>query len=196
VHVTVRKYADKAALIGGLVPPVRDGFVPLLRRAPGFKGYCAFASEDGHAVSLTVFDGRRSAMRADDLVREWVVSSLRDLLPNPPEVLAGEALLHEVPWLRSGGPDLYVTILSYDGMGPKEAVLPLVREHVFPVVTGAPGFRAVYVFGDEQEPSRAATVALLDTRADALRSHERSLRALREEAGDVARPRRGWRRDG
>jgi hypothetical protein len=29
-------------------------------------------------------------------------------------------------------------------------------------------------------------VALLDTRADALRSHERSLRALREKAGDMA----------
>jgi hypothetical protein len=47
MHVTVRKYAGKGALIDKLVPPVRDGLVPLLKRAPGFKGYCAFASEDG-----------------------------------------------------------------------------------------------------------------------------------------------------
>lgn len=50
----------------------------------------------------------------------------------------------------------------------------------------SPGFRAVHVFGDEQKRSRAATVALSDTRADALRSHERLLQALREKAGGVA----------
>ncbi len=71
MYVTVRKYADKAALIGGLAPPVRDGFVPLLRRAPGFEVYCAL-SEDGHAVSVTVLADRQTAMRAKDRVREWV----------------------------------------------------------------------------------------------------------------------------
>ncbi len=180
MYVTVRKYADKAALIGGLVPPVREGFVPLLRRAPGFKGYCAFASEDGHAVSVTVFDGRRTAMRADDRVREWVVSSLRDLLPNPPEVLAGEALLHEVSPPRSGGPGMHVTILSYDGVGPKEEVLPLVREHVFPVVTGAPGFRGHYTFLDERDASRGVSASLFDTREHAMEANRWVLEAMRE----------------
>jgi hypothetical protein len=180
VYVTVRKYADKAALIGGLAPPVREGFVPLLRRAPGFKGYCAFASEDGHAVSLTVFDGRRTAMRADDRVREWVVSSLRDLLPNPPEVLAGEALLHEVSWPQSGGPGMHVTILSYHGVGPKEAVLPMVREHIFPVVTGAPGFRGHYTFLDERDASRGVSASLFDTREHAMEANRWVLEAVRE----------------
>jgi len=32
-----------------------------------------------------------------------VVSNLRDLLPNPPEVTEGEALLHDVSKLQSGG---------------------------------------------------------------------------------------------
>ncbi len=39
---------------------------------------------------------------------------------------------------------------------------------------------------DERERSRAASVALVDTRAEALRSHERSMQALREKAGGVA----------
>lgn len=70
MYVTIRKYADKGALIDELVPPVRDGFVPLLRQAAGFKGYCAFASEDGHVVSVTIFEDRPAAMRADDRVRD------------------------------------------------------------------------------------------------------------------------------
>src|SRR3712207_3864965 len=128
VHVTIRKYADKGALLGGLAPPVRDGFVPLLRRAPGFRSYCAFASEDGHAVSVTVFDGRRAAMRADDRMREWVVSSLRDLLPNPPEVLAGEALLHEEAQLQSGGPAMFAA-RTEERRGGKEARIRWLSPH-------------------------------------------------------------------
>ena len=124
VHVTVRKCADKAALLGGLVPPVRDGFVPLLRRAPGFKGYCAFASEDGHVVSVTVFDDREGATRANEQPRGWVASTLRDSMPDPPEALAGEALLHEVSRPRSGGPALFATVRVWEGVGPREEVLP------------------------------------------------------------------------
>ena len=42
------------------------------------------------------------------------------------------------------------------------------------------------MFRDERGPSRGATVALFDTRADAMRSHERSLQVLREKATAVA----------
>ncbi len=129
-------------------------------------------------------------------------ANLRDLLPDRPEAFAGECGIAEVSRERRGGqgqgqgqPPI-VVVRELDNLGPVEKTREIVRRHTLPVITGSPGFPAVYVFRDEQEPSRAATVALLDTRADALRSHERSLRALREEAGDVARPRRGWRRDG
>ena len=77
MHVTVRKYAGKGALIDKLVPPVRDGLVPLLKSAPGFKGYCAFGSDDGHIVSVSIFDDQPSATRATEQVRDWVKSNLR-----------------------------------------------------------------------------------------------------------------------
>src|SRR3712207_8167392 len=54
------------------------------------------------------------------------------------EVLAGEASLHKGVEVQSGGPGLFATVRVWEGVGPKDAVLPLVREHIFPVVTGAP----------------------------------------------------------
>jgi hypothetical protein len=167
-------------LLGGLVPPVRDGFVPRLRRAPGFRSYCAFASEDGHVVSVTIFADPQTAMRADDRVREWVVSSLRDLLPNPPEVDAGETLLHEESKRQSGGPGMYATIRACDGVGPKEEVLPRMREHVFLMITGAPGLRGYYAFLDERDASRGVSVSLYDTREHAAAANERFMAAMRD----------------
>jgi hypothetical protein len=180
VYVTIRKYADKGALIEGLVPPVRAGFVPLLRRAAGFKGYCAFASEDGHIVSVTIFDDRLSALRADDRVREWVVSNLRDLLPNPPEVTEGEALLHDVSKLQSGGGDMFATVRVYDGVLPKEEAVRITREHAVPLVTGAPGFRGFYAMLDERDASRAVSVSLYDTREHAMAAQERIVATMRD----------------
>jgi hypothetical protein len=181
VYVTIRKYADKGVLIAGLVPPVRDGFVPLLRRAAGFKGYCAFASEDGHVVSVIIFDDRLSAMRTDARVRESVVSSLRDLLPNPPETTAGETLLHEISKIqRDGGSAMFITVRMYEGVGPKEEVLPLVREHIFLTITGAPGFHGYYAFLDERDASRGVSVSLFDTRQHGMEANERVVSVMRD----------------
>jgi hypothetical protein len=181
VYVTIRKYADKRALIDGLVPPVRDGFVPLLRQAAGFKGYCAFTSEDGHVVSVTIFEDRPVAMRADDGVRESIVSNLRDVLPSAPEVTAGDTLLHEVSKLqRDGGPAMFATVRMYEGVGPKEEVLPLVREHVFLTITGAPGFRGYYAFLDERDASHGVSVSLFDTRQHAMEANARVVSVMRD----------------
>jgi hypothetical protein len=158
------------------VPPVRDGFVPRLRRAPGFRSYCAFASEDGHVVSVTIFADSKTAMRADDR-RERVVSSLRDLLPNPPEVDAGETLLHEESKRQSGGPGMYATIRAYDGVGPKEEVLPRMCEHVVLMITGLRGY---YAFLVERNSSRGVSVSLQDTREHALAANERVMAAMRD----------------
>ncbi len=180
MYVTIRKYADKGALIEGLVPRVRDGFVPLLRRAAGFKGYCAFASEDGHVVSVTIFDDRLSALRVENRVREWVVSTLRDLLPNPPEITAGEALLHDVSKLQYSGVDMFATVRVYDGVLPKEEAVRITREHAVPLVTGAPGFRGFYAMLDERDASRAVSVSLYNTREHAMAAQERIVATMRD----------------
>ena len=88
--------------------------------------------------------------------------------------------------MARGAAPPYVVVREFDNLGPVEETREVIRRHALPVITGSPGFRAVYMFRDEQEPSRGATVALFDTRADARRSHERSLQVLREKAGGVA----------
>jgi hypothetical protein len=194
MHVTIRKYTGKGALVDKLVPPVRDGLVPLLKRAPGFKGYCAFASEDGHIVSVSLFADRPSAERATEQVRGWVQSNLRDLLPDPPEVVAGEAVLHGEAELQDGGPALFAAVRLYDGLGPREEMLAKVREHVFPAVAGAPGFRGYYGFFDDRRAARGGAVSLFDTREHAMAAQEKTVAAMREGriAPDLPRVMAGW----
>ena len=144
-------------------------------------------SEEGNGASVAVLDERAQATRANERVRGWGQANLRDLLPDRPEAFAGECGIAEVSRERRGGqgqPPI-VVVREFADPGPVEKTREIVRRHTLPVITGSPGFPTVYVFRDEQEPSRAATGALFDTRADAPRSRKGFLQVLREKAGDM-----------
>jgi heme-degrading monooxygenase HmoA len=170
----------------------RDQVVPLVQGRPGFRGYCAFATERGDAVfSVSVFDDREAGMDAHGRVRRWVEASMRDLMPEEPEVVAGETVFHEVAQPREQAEDrqqpLFVVIRSYEGItGQTETMHSAVSDHALPAITGAPGFRGFYAFRDEADPNRAVSVTLFDSREDALGSHERVVGVMRERLGEMA----------
>jgi len=72
---------------------VGEGLMPVLREQPGFRAYYAFVSEDGKPVSVSVCDSRQAAMRANERAQAWVAANLKDLIPEPPEVMMGPMLV-------------------------------------------------------------------------------------------------------
>jgi hypothetical protein len=193
VYLTLRRYAEIGARMYDVVfRKVEAGLVPMLKARPGFRSYCALLNEEGEGVSVTAFDEREQAIRANEEVFGWVEANLRDLLPDPPSVIAGACGLAEAAPGRGSDKRQppYVVVREFADLGPVEGTREAARRLALPLVTGSPGFRSACLFRDEREPSRGAMVALFDTRADALRAHERSLQALREAAaaGGVAWP--------
>ncbi len=193
MYLTLRRYAEIGARMYEVVfRKVEAGLVPMLKARPGFRSYCALLNEEGEGVSVTAFDEREQAIRANEEVFGWVEANLRDLLPDPPSVIAGACGLAEAAPGRGSDKRQppYVVVREFADLGPVEGTREAARRLALPLVTGSPGFRSACLFRDEREPSRGAMVALFDTRADALRAHERSLQALREAAaaGGVAWP--------
>lgn len=72
---------------------VNEGFVPLMRQVPGFVAYYWLDAGNGVMVSTSVFQDRAGAeesiLRASTFVRD----NLASLLPNPPQVMAGEVVV-------------------------------------------------------------------------------------------------------
>lgn len=91
MYATVRRYE-------GVTDPaeagrrVSEGFVPLISQVPGFVAYYWVDAGDGVMLSTSVFEdvagAEESNRRAADFVRDHLVS----LLPNPPQVAAGEVV--------------------------------------------------------------------------------------------------------
>src|SRR3712207_337397 len=116
---------------------VEAGLVPMLKAEPGFRLYCAFLNEEGEGVSVTAFDEREQAIRANERVFGWVEANLRDLLPEPPEVVAGESGIAEVSPERGAGrrKPPFVVVREFDGLGPVEKTREVVRQHILPLIT-------------------------------------------------------------
>ncbi|MBL6454569.1 hypothetical protein JMJ55_04480 [Belnapia sp. T6] len=173
MYLMIRKHADKAAAMPLLAPRVRDSLVPLLKQAPGFAGYCVFASEDGHAVSVTLFDDQQTALRAEAQVHPWMVSALGDIVADPPEIVAGNVLVaEEVPPMRlAAGDSLFVVVRYYDGLtSSPDWMARWVRANILPPLREQAGFRGFYNFSRDGDGTRGGSVILWHGRESAVQS--------------------------
>ncbi|MBN6054730.1 hypothetical protein JYK22_22520, partial [Nonomuraea sp. RK-328] len=91
MYATVRRYE-------GVTDPAEAGrrvseeFVPLLREVPGFVAYYWVDAGDGVMLSTSIFEDQAGAEESTKRAADYVRESLASLLPNPPQVTAGEVV--------------------------------------------------------------------------------------------------------
>jgi hypothetical protein len=71
---------------------VKEGFTQLLREVPGFVAYYWVDAGDGVMVSTSVFQDQAGAEESVKRAADYVRSNMASLLPNPPQVTAGEVV--------------------------------------------------------------------------------------------------------
>jgi hypothetical protein len=130
-------------------------------------------------------------MDAHQRVRQWIGANMRDLMPEEPEVVAGETVFDSIAHPQEQTKDrqqpLFVVVRTYRGLpGQTETMHSLASQHTLPAIMDAPGFRGFYAFRDEAYPDRAVSVTLFDNREDAMRVHERVVGIMRERLGEMA----------
>jgi hypothetical protein len=94
MYATVRRYE-------GVTDPreaarlVEEGFVPIISEVPGFVAYYWVDSGDGVMVSTSVFQDQSGAEESTRRAADYVQQNMAPLLPNPPQVTAGEVVAHK-----------------------------------------------------------------------------------------------------
>jgi hypothetical protein len=91
MYVAVRRYE-------GVTDPqkvaqlVDEGFIPIISEMPGFVAYYCVDAGDGVIVSTSVFEHKDAEEQSNFRAGEFVTEHLAPLLPNPPQVSAGEVV--------------------------------------------------------------------------------------------------------
>jgi len=73
----------------------REGFVPIISEMPGFVAYYLVDAGDGVMVSSSVFEHKDAEEQSTFVAGEFVAEHLAPLMPNPPQITAGEVVAYK-----------------------------------------------------------------------------------------------------
>lgn len=90
MYIAIRRYEVDPADADEITRHVDEEFVPLIKEATGFRGYYWVDGGGGTMASVSVFDDRAGAEESVRLAADYVREHLAPLLPQPPQVTAGE----------------------------------------------------------------------------------------------------------
>jgi hypothetical protein len=89
MYAVIRHYHFDAKDGAEIDRMIRDGFVPLLRKAKGFVSYHWLNSGNGEGASFGVFQDKAGADESVRLAADYVVKHMAKFLRNKPEVIEG-----------------------------------------------------------------------------------------------------------
>lgn len=96
MFASIRKYKVRRGSAEELARRVQDGFVPLLRQAPGFRGYYLLDGGPDVLITISIFDSADEALASNEKAANWVRHNVLEFTKGMPEVMVGNALVAEV----------------------------------------------------------------------------------------------------
>jgi heme-degrading monooxygenase HmoA len=93
---SIRKYTVTRGSTEELTRRVREGFVPLVRRMKGFKGYYLINSDPEVLITVSVFETAEAALASNEIAADWVKTNVLESMTGAPEVIIGDVLISEV----------------------------------------------------------------------------------------------------
>ena len=94
MFAVIRRYNTHEGSAEKIVQRVREGFVPLISKLPGFVSYDVVRASDGTLLSMSVFESREAADSSNRLASDWVHDNLASLIRTAPVILSGDVMVH------------------------------------------------------------------------------------------------------
>src|SRR5215212_623689 len=89
MYVAVRRY-EGATDTQKVAQLVEEHFVPIISELPGFVAYYLVDAGDGVIATTSVFEHKAAEEESNFLAGEFVAEHLGSMVPNPPQITAGE----------------------------------------------------------------------------------------------------------
>ena len=74
---------------------VEEEFLPIISEMPGFVAYYWVYSGEGVVVTTSVFEHKDAEEQSSWRAGDFVAQRLASLVPNPPQITAGEVVAHK-----------------------------------------------------------------------------------------------------
>ena len=102
MHVAIRRYEVDPGSVEEITRGAEEGFIPIIKDASGFLAYYVVDAGDGVVATVSVFETKEGAEESISMAADWIRQNMASLLPNPPEITAGQVAAHELNLAKLG----------------------------------------------------------------------------------------------
>lgn len=95
MFAVIRHYHFPAENSAEIDRQVREGFVPLIKKAKGFKRYYWLDNGNGEGASIGVFADKAGADESIHLAADFIHEHLSKLMTQKPEIIEGRVAAHD-----------------------------------------------------------------------------------------------------
>jgi len=92
----IRRYTVKQGTVEELIGRVQEGFVPIVRNMPGFRGYYLVNGGPEVLIAISVFDNADGALASNEQAADWVRKNVLGSAAGRPQVIVGDVVISEV----------------------------------------------------------------------------------------------------
>lgn len=93
MYVAIRSY-EGVKFPEEAAAKVRDEFLPIVSKIPGFLEYYAIKTGDSSVASVGIFKDKPGADESVNAAKMWISKNMSRFLPNPPRVTSGQTIAH------------------------------------------------------------------------------------------------------
>jgi hypothetical protein len=80
MFASIRRYQGHPGRVEETIRLVENGFLPILKKQPGFVAYYAIEAGQNIVVSVSIYKDRASAEAANKAAAAWVTENLSELV--------------------------------------------------------------------------------------------------------------------
>src|ERR687894_205372 len=104
MYMVIRHYQEvDPTSVDEVMRHIDEGFAPIIKEAPGFLAYYGLDTGGREIATVSIFEDRDGAEESIRLAADYILKqNLAPLLPNPPEVIAGEVRTQELNLVKLG----------------------------------------------------------------------------------------------
>ncbi len=95
MYAAIRQAKLKPGTIEDVVKLTREGAVPLISAAPGFKAYYMVLGADNAVTTVSVFEDKAAAEKCNAQMLGWIKEKIGPHLASPPQAIEGQVLVHK-----------------------------------------------------------------------------------------------------
>ncbi len=95
MYAAIRRYHTVSGKTAQVMEVARQGFLPIISKAPGFVSYYIVDAGDDVIASISVFQDQAGAEESNRMAADFVRENVAALMAGPPEITAGTVGAHK-----------------------------------------------------------------------------------------------------